>query len=125
MSKKESATHCASMLSQPSRHILGPQQSSSMGGWRECKPWWEFMAPKHPSGPDPTGWQYFVVAKVYELPLSTRFLAVALGCHWENGNRCWEPSYRDCKTLDDAMDFCEADCVARGIIPSNNSKVSR
>ncbi len=100
------------------RHILSEGQPISQGGWQECTAWWNYYPPKHPCGPDPTGWQNFVVATVYALPESGRFLAVSFGAHWERGvKRAWAPKYGDFKTLEAAMNFCENACASNGIIP--------
>jgi hypothetical protein len=85
-------------------------------GWSQGAAWWDYLHPACPSGPDPSGWGSFSTAKIYTA-VEGDFFAVALGCHWKGLERHWAPSWAICTTLEGAMDFCEADMVARGTLP--------
>ena len=94
------------------RHFRNDKQRY---GWTPGKAWWDYFAPIHPSGTDPTGWFSFLTAYVYEV--GDQFLAVSLGCHWEGGERVWSPSWALCLTLETAFDYCEDEMVRNGVLP--------
>jgi hypothetical protein len=100
---------------------IEPRQFRNQGryGWSPGKAWWDYIHPSYPSGPDKNGWGDFITCHIWQV--GGEFLAISGGCHWieQDGktDRAWSPSYALCTSLEAAMDFCEADMIARGTLP--------
>ena len=104
------------------RHFAQP--GSAEYGWHLCGAWWDYLATRLTTAKRRTGtWQWFNrwVARIYRVRPAVgasgcldTYLAVAYDCH---GAGEYAPRFRECMTLFDAMDYCENDLRASGIIP--------